>query len=72
VDARAPGAPELDTHTADPDTRPAEPPSSLDAKRDRGGLPGWLKITLLMLAIVVLLVVSMMLLGGGHNPGRHL
>ena len=64
----------MDTQTrraADADTRPAEPLSYLDARPERGRPPGWMKITVLILAIVVLLVVAMMLLGGGHNPMQH-
>jgi len=50
----------------------AEPLSYLDGKSDRRGLPGWLEITVLVVAIVLLVIGSMMLLGGGgHNPMQH-
>jgi hypothetical protein len=38
-----------------------------------GGLPRWVKVTGLVLAVLVLLGVAMMLTGGfgGHGPSRH-
>jgi hypothetical protein len=49
----------------------AQPFGYLDAKPERNRVPGWLKISALILIIVILLAVSMMLLGGGHNPMQH-
>jgi hypothetical protein len=44
-------------------------------RRDREGLPRWVKVSLIILAVVVLLIVIVMLLfsggTGGHGPSRH-
>ena len=44
-------------------------------RRDREGLPRWVKVSLTILAVVVLLIVIVMLLfsggTGGHGPSRH-
>jgi len=41
--------------------------------RESTGLPRWVKVTGLIVAIAVLLIVVMMLMGGGrgHGPQRH-
>jgi hypothetical protein len=44
------------------------------ADSESRGLPGWVKVSAIVLAIFVLLVVSMMVLGGGqglHMPRPH-
>ncbi len=45
------------------------------SESDTGGLPGWVKLTGIVVAIVVLLAISMMLLMGGggvsHLPPPH-
>ncbi|HKA68529.1 MAG TPA: hypothetical protein VKG85_05345 [Actinomycetes bacterium] len=58
-----------------------EPPRSSDTADDGGigydsepaGLPRWVKVVGITLAILVLLVLIMLLVGGtgGHGPGRH-
>jgi hypothetical protein len=37
---------------------------------DSAGLPRWLKVTLLAVAVLVLAVVAVLLVGG-HEPRRH-
>jgi hypothetical protein len=38
---------------------------------DDGGLPRWVKISLIVVLLLALLVVVAMLIGGGHGPRRH-
>jgi hypothetical protein len=52
----------------------ADPSRYSDSKSDTRGLPGWLKVSAIVIAILALLMVSMMLLGGGqgiHVPRPH-
>lgn len=40
--------------------------------RERSGLPGWVKMLGIVVAVLVLLVIAVMLVGGGgHRPRRH-
>ena len=58
-----------------PDAPPyADVGDDADATPDRGaagGMPRWVKISLIVAAVVAVLVVVMLLVGGDHNPGRH-
>lgn len=36
------------------------------------GLPNWVKISAIVVAILVAVAVVAMLLGGNHGPGRHM
>jgi hypothetical protein len=36
------------------------------------GVPGWVKISAIVVAILIVVVVVAMLWGGNHGPGRHL
>lgn len=49
----------------------AQPLGYIDSEPQPSRIPGWVKITALMLIIVILLAAAMMLLGGGHNPMQH-
>jgi hypothetical protein len=54
----------------------ADPPRYPDTSRgqERGeGLPRWLKLSLIVVAIVALLIATLMLTGvfGAHGPMRH-
>jgi hypothetical protein len=35
------------------------------------GVPRWVKLTGIVLAVVALIVVVILLVGGGHSPRRH-
>jgi hypothetical protein len=39
-----------------------------DADPTSKGLPRWLKLSAIVVAILVLLALTMLLLGGGHTP----
>ena len=50
---------------------PAEP-STETAEAEHPGLPRWVWVTGLFVAVLVLAVIAaMLLLGGEHGPGRH-
>jgi len=56
--------------------RPRRPESSDDRwmryeDESSTGIPRWLKVVGIILAVVALLVVIMLLVGGGHSPRRH-
>ncbi|HEX8510750.1 MAG TPA: hypothetical protein VF635_14780 [Propionibacteriaceae bacterium] len=36
------------------------------------GVPNWVKISAIVVAILVVAVIVAMLLGGNHGPGRHM
>jgi hypothetical protein len=36
-----------------------------------GGIPRWIKVAGIILAVLVLLAVAMLAVGGGHSPRRH-
>jgi hypothetical protein len=59
--------------TPDPDTWGRRGAGPDDASRT--GMPRWVKVFGIILAVVVLLLVAVLLLGGGplgdHGPGRH-
>jgi hypothetical protein len=59
----------------------ADPPRSRDpgeaagVAADRGsppGMPRWVKVSGIIVAVLVLLLVIVLLLSGGHGPRRHL
>jgi hypothetical protein len=60
---------------ADP-PRPRDPGEAADLAADRGsppGMPRWVKVFGLIVAVLVLLLVIVLLLAGGsHGPRRHL
>ena len=35
------------------------------------GVPGWVKISLIVVAVLLVIVIIAMLVGGNHGPGRH-
>jgi len=44
----------------------------MDDRRERTGVPRWLTVTGLVVALLALLALAMMLLGGlDHGPRRH-
>jgi hypothetical protein len=47
--------------------------SGADMRPDREptGIPRWVKVSLIIVAVVGLLIVVMTLIGGGHGPRRH-
>jgi hypothetical protein len=48
-------------------TEPAQPPQD-----DHPGMPRWVKVSALAVAVlVVALIVVMLAIGGEHGPGRH-
>jgi hypothetical protein len=55
---------------------PPHPQESTPAGADRAsppGMPRWVKVSGIVVAVLIILVVLMMLLaGGGHGPGRHI
>jgi hypothetical protein len=57
----------------DPPRHP-EPGDDSGMRYDRepgGGLPRWLRLAAIIVAVLALLVVVMLLIGGGHGPRRH-
>ena len=49
----------------DPDTEP-------DDRAAAPGVPSWVKISVIIVAILALALIAIMLLsGGGHGPSRH-
>jgi hypothetical protein len=41
-------------------------------EREPTGVPRWLKVSVIIVAVLALLIVVMMLIGGGdHGPRRH-
>jgi hypothetical protein len=59
---------------ADP-PRPRDPSEAADLAADRGsppGMPRWLKVSGIIVAVLVLLLVIVLLVSGGHGPRRHL
>jgi hypothetical protein len=56
--------------------RPGDPDTGEDAgvAADHGsppGMPRWVKVSGIIVAVLVLLVVIVMLISGGHGPRRH-
>jgi hypothetical protein len=61
-------------HMADP-PRARDPGEAADLAADRGsppGMPRWVKVSGIIVAVLVLLLVIVLLLAGGHSPRRHL
>jgi hypothetical protein len=59
---------------ADP-PRSRDPVEAADLAADRGsppGMPRWVKVSGIIVAVLVLLLVIVLLLSGGHGPRRHL
>jgi hypothetical protein len=59
---------------ADP-PRPRDPGEAADLAADRGsppGMPRWVKVSGLIVAVLVLLLIVVLLVSGGHSPRRHL
>jgi hypothetical protein len=59
---------------ADP-PRSRDPGEAADVTADRGsppGMPRWVKVSGIIVAVLVLLLVIVLLLFGGHGPRRHL
>lgn len=55
----------------DPPRYPDAEPGT-GAGPDRGeGMPRWVKVFGIIVALLVVLVAAMILLSGGHGPGRH-
>jgi hypothetical protein len=59
----------------------ADPPRARDPGEDAGvaadhrsppGMPRWVKVSGIIVAVLVLLLVVVLLLSGGHGPRRHL
>jgi hypothetical protein len=51
------------------------PGEDADVGADRGsppGMPRWVKVSGIIVAVLVLLLVIVLLVSGGHGPGRHL
>ena len=60
-----------DTHMSDP---PRHTNAETGHDTDRGappGVPRWVKVSGIIVAILVLALVAVMLIGGDHGPGRH-
>ena len=58
---------------ADP-PRPRDPGEDADLAADRGsppGMPRWVKVSGIIVAVLVLLLVVVLLTSGGHGPRRH-
>ena len=50
-----------------------EPTRTHDAGAEKPpGVPGWVKISVIVVAILVLVLVVAMVVGGNHGPGRHM
>ncbi len=43
-------------------------PAYSNSEPKPGGVPRWVKLSAIVVAILVLLVLTMLLLGGGHTP----
>jgi hypothetical protein len=59
---------------ADP-PRPRDPGEAADLAADRvspPGMPRWVKVSGIIVAVLVLLLVIVLLVSGGHGPRRHL
>jgi hypothetical protein len=59
---------------ADP-PRARDPAQAAGLAADRGsppGMPRWVKVSGIIVAVLVLLLVIVLLLSGGHGPRRHL
>ena len=59
---------------ADP-PRARDPGEAADLAADRGsppGMPRWVKVSGIIVAVLVLLLLIVLLLAGGHGPRRHL
>jgi hypothetical protein len=59
----------------------ADPPRARDPGEDAGvaadrgsppGMPRWVKVSGIIVAVLVLLLVVVLLVSGGHGPRRHL
>ena len=58
-------------HGSSEEAHVADPPPYPNS-REEAGMPRWVKVLGIVVAVVVLLVVAMMFIGGGeHGPGRH-
>jgi hypothetical protein len=58
---------------ADP-PRAGDPDEAADLAADRGsppGMPRWVKVSGIIVAVLVLLLVIVLLVSGGHGPRRH-
>jgi hypothetical protein len=59
---------------ADP-PRARDPGEAADMAAERGsppGMPRWVKVSGIIVAVLVLLLVVVLLISGGHGPRRHL
>ena len=57
-----------------PDPPPPRPNAETGHDTDRGappGVPRWVKVSGIIVAILVLALVAVMLIGGDHGPSRH-
>jgi hypothetical protein len=55
---------------------PPKPPRTGDddaayGDRETKGLPRWVKLTAIVLALIALIVLAVLLVGGGHTPRPH-
>jgi hypothetical protein len=69
------------TSGATEEARMADPPRSRDPGEDAGvaadresppGMPRWVKVSGIIVAMLVLLLLIVLLISGGHGPRRHL
>jgi hypothetical protein len=59
---------------ADP-PRARDPSKDADMAAERGsppGMPRWVKVSGIIVAVLVLLLIVVLLVSGGHGPRRHL
>ena len=58
-------------HASSEEAHVADPPRYRNS-REEAGIPRWVKVLGIVVAVVVLLVVATMFIGsGGHSPRRH-
>lgn len=70
--ARLPQTTREDPHMTDhPRHHEASDDTGMQYERESTGLPRWVKVAGIVIAVVVLLVVVVMLVSGGHGPRRH-
>ncbi len=50
---------------------PGDDPGMPYDREPTGGIPRWVKVVAIVVAVLALLVVTMLLVGGGHGPRRH-
>jgi hypothetical protein len=64
-------APGEDTHMPELPRHPDAESGHDTARGAPPGVPRWVKVSGIVVAILILALVAVMLIGGDHGPGRH-